>query len=491
MHYKDSENYGTRSIFWVIPVIIGLVVFLPADSSALWPFSGQTKESKQPHVAKVDDLVITTEEFFEEMRKLHTTGRVGKALEEKGKEGFEVQDYLLFLNEIIDNKLMIIEAENIGLDEEKDFIANLESYRLNLFLSRLRTEEILEKVKVEESEIEEYLNEQLRKKQEEKPLEETEKEEEGVDKEEEPKEITQEERAAAERALMQLKINKREKEYFSQLRAKAKVSVDEEVLEGISPDKPELMGKAVAYLDGEPLTVKDLFRLMRGKIPEDMEERNKALDRLILFKLLDKEAMVKGYEKDPELKQSLKSHREGLLMDQFKKKVIIPLVKVEEEEILEYYNSNKEQFRKPDMINLKGIKVGNLEIGRSIVEELKQGADFSFLAREESIDLSGEKGGVLGSLPANLFPTDALKAFRQARQGDILGPFMLENYWWVYEFHGIEKGQYLSLERVKNSIYRIVGKQKFDSVLEDYLNRLRASVPVDINEAELKRLEGK
>jgi peptidyl-prolyl cis-trans isomerase C len=178
--------------------------------------------------------------------------------------------------------------------------------------------------------------------------------------------------------------------------------------------------------------------------------------------------MVKGYEKDPELKQSLKSHREGLLMDQFKKKVIIPLVKVEEEEILEYYNSNKEQFRKPDMINLKGIKVGNLEIGRSIVEELKQGADFSFLAREESIDLSGEKGGVLGSLPANLFPTDALKAFRQARQG-----------------------QYLSLERVKNSIYRIVGKQKFDSVLEDYLNRLRASVPVDINEAELKRLEGK
>jgi hypothetical protein len=487
-HYKDSENYGTRSIFWVIPVIIGLVVFLPADSSALWPFS--SKEPKKHYLAKVDDKIITQEEFSEAIRKLHMSGRVGRAIAEK--EDFSAQDYALFLDELIDNKLMIIEAENIGLDEEKDFIANLESYSLNLFLSRLRQEEILEKVKVEDSEIEEYLSEQLRKKKEEKALEEAEKEQEEVDKEgegEEPKEITQKERAAAERALMQLKINKREEEYFSQLRANAKVSVDEEVLKDISMDKPERIQKAVARIDGEVVTVRDLLIATRGRLPVDLDERSKTLDRVIFHKLLDKEAM-KGYENDPELKKKIETRREKLLIDQFKKKLVPPLVKVEEDEILEYYESNKEDLRETDRINLAGIKVGSLEEAESVVKELKAGADFAFLAREVSLDSSRVKGGELGQVPAYRFDTDILTSFRQAAEGDILGPFVFRGAQWVFEFHGIEKGSYLPLENVKAKIHRIVGKQKYDSVLEDYLNRLRALVPVDINEAELKRLEG-
>jgi peptidyl-prolyl cis-trans isomerase C len=489
MHYKDSENYGTRSIFWVIPVIIGLVVFLPADSFALWPFS--SKEPKKEYLAKVDDKIITEEEFSAAMRKLHMSGRVGKALKEK--EGFAAQDYALFLDELIDNKLMVIEAENIGLDKEKDVVSRLDTFTLNLFLSRLRQEEVEEKVRVDDSEIEEYLNEELRKKQEEKALEEAEKDEEEVDKEgegEEPKEITQEERAAAKGAIMQLKIKRREEEFFSQLRAKAKVSVEEEVLKDISQDKPELMEKAVARIDGEVVTVRDLLIATRGRLPEDLDERTKTLDRVILYKLLDKEAMSRGYENDPELKKKIEAYREKSLIDKFKKKLVPPLVKVEEDEILEYYESNKEEFREPDRINLAGIMVGSLEEAESVAKELKAGADFAFLAREVSLDSSRVKGGELGWVPAYEFHTDALTSFRQAAEGDILGPFNFRDARWVFEFHGIEKGSYIPLEKVRGKIDRIVGNQKYDSIFEAYLERLRASVTVDINKAELKRLQG-
>lgn len=491
--YSEDCRIGTFSM--ALAVIIALFVSLPGDCSALWPFSSKNNDSKESYLARVDGKIITSEEFSKALRMLHMSGRVGKAIKEK--QGITaVQDYAVFLDELIDKKLMVIEAENIGLDKEKEVLADLENYTLNLLLGRLRREEVEEKIKVGESEIEEYFYEKLRKEEEEKAREETEKKEAGAKEEEgeekeEPREMTPKDKEDAKEALRTIKTEQREKEYFSQLRRKAKVKVDEDVLEGISPDKPELMRKAVARVNGEVVTGKDLLIAMRGKVPEDIEERQKALDKLILFKLLDKEAKGRGYEKVAELKKKIASYREQLLIEQFKKNIISPLVKVEEKEILEYYDTNKEQFRESDRINLKGIRVGDLNEGKSILEELKAGADFSFLARDESLDPTAEKGGELGKVPANLVPEDVLEAFRKAAEGDVLGPFSLMDGWWVFEFHGIEKGSYLPLEKVRNHIRRVLGKQKYDAILKTYQERLRASVSVDINEAELKRLEGK
>jgi parvulin-like peptidyl-prolyl isomerase len=86
----------------------------------------------------------------------------------------------------------------------------------------------------------------------------------------------------------------------------------------------------------------------------------------------------------------------------------------------------------------------------SIAEELKKGADFSFLAREESKDSSRKKGGDMGWLPAYQFSADALMAFKEAAEGDILGPFRLKSGYWVFEFRGIEKGRYKPLEKVRS-----------------------------------------
>jgi hypothetical protein len=49
----------------------------------------------------------------------------------------------------------------------------------------------------------------------------------------------------------------------------------------------------------------------------------------------------------------------------------------------------------------------------------------------------------------------------------------------------------VKLEKVRSEIDRTIGKQKYDSVLKDFLKRLRAEVPIEINDAEFKRLEGK
>jgi parvulin-like peptidyl-prolyl isomerase len=494
---RKCKNHWIGIIFQVLLVIIGLIVLLPRDSSALWPFSSQKQKSKEPYLARVGDEIITPAEFNEAVRKLHMSKRVGKALGEQ--KGFAMQDLSVFLDELIDNKLMVMEAESIGLDKERDFVAKLDNYTLNLFLNRLRQEEVYDKVKVEDSEIEEYYYEQLSKEEEEKALEEADKQEEDVvkeedkeeDKKEEPPKITPEERGAIKKGLVDQKVRERSKEYFAQLRRKARVKVDEKVLTSISRDNPELLERAVAYVNGEAVTGNEFFKAIGGRELKDLEARRNALDRLVLHKLLDKEAMGRGYEKDPAFKKMIRSHREKLLIDRFKRKVVAPLVKVEEEDILEYYKVNKERIRDPERIALKGIRVIDLEESKSIAEELKNGADFSFLAREKSEDPSGKKGGDMGRLPANMFSADILGAFRGAAEGDIIGPFQLKGGYWVFEFRGIEKGPYIPLERARKEINRAIGKDRYNSVLNDYLKRLRVAVPVDINKTELKRLEGK
>jgi peptidyl-prolyl cis-trans isomerase C len=496
MFYKEYKYHGIKITCQALLVIIGLIVFLPRNSTAAWPFSSRTSESKEPYLATVGDEIITMSEFNEAVRKLHTSKRVGKALSEQGD--FKKQDLALYLDELIDNKLMVQEAESIGLDRERDFIARMYNFKLNLFLGRLRKEEVSDKVKVKESEIEEYYYEQLRKEEEEeKALKDADKqtgevqEEDKVDKKEEPKKMTPADREAIKKGFINLKSKEREKEYFAKLRRKARVKVDEELLGGISRDKPELMGMAVAYVNGEAITGKEFLGAMGRREPLDLEARRNVLDGLVLHKLLDMEAMSRGYEKDPEFKKLIKSRREKLLIDQFKRKTVAPLVKVEEEEILEYYNANKERFREPDRITLRGIVVGHLEEAESIAEELKNGADFAFLARKESLDPSKRKGGDMGWLSANRFPADTLTVFKGAAEGDILGPFKFQGGYVVFEFHGIEKGPYLPIEKVGDEIFQTIGKARFDTVLKDYLKRLRAVVPVAFNEAELKKLEVK
>jgi peptidyl-prolyl cis-trans isomerase C len=465
---------------------------LPRDCSALWPFSFPKKEPKEPYLARVGDEIITSSEFIDAMKKLHMSGQVGKAL--AMQEGFTKQDFARFLDELVDNKLMVLDAKNIELDKERDFVADMNRYTLNLFLNRLRKEEISDKVEVKDGEIEEYYYEQLRKEEEEKAREAADKQEgedivkDEDDKKEQPKKMTIRERSEIKRRIIAQKEKEREKEYFAQLRRKARVKVDEEVLMGISLDKPELFESAVVYINGETITVQELLMAMRGRDPEDLGAKRNVLDRLVLNKLLDQEAMSRRYEEDPALKKRIKSRKERLLIDKFKINVILPLVKVEEGEILEYYNKNKEQLRESDRIRLRGIFVMDLEEGVSVAEELKKGADFSFLAREKSVGPSREKGGDMGWLPANQFSVDILIAFNEAAEGDILGPFPHRGGYSVFEFRGIEKGLYIPLEKVRKELDRIIGKQKFDSVLKKYLKRLRASVPVEINEAELKRL---
>lgn len=499
---QNSEVRRLRDIVFLITAFIFFVfIGVIGDSFGFWPF---TPSKKEVYIARVGDEIITKDEFLDEINKLHKSSRAGKALSDQ--RSFVMQKFGKFLSELIDNKLMIIEARNLGLDKEADFIMNMDNYVLNLFLDKLRQEEILNKVKVEDKEIEEYYHEQLKKKEEEKrkaqekaDKEKAEKEKTDVvkegakkdsDKKEEPPKMSARDREAIRKGFFNIKAKEREKEYFNELRKKAKVKTDNEVLSALSRDKTELFGKDVANVNGESILGIDVLRELNASNSQGEDAKKEVLDKLVLYKLLDHESMNRGYENDEQIKAKIKKYKEPQLIEQFKKKAILPAVKVDENDILGYYKANQEKYRGYDKVNLRMIRLRDEDEAKTILDDLKKGGDFSYLAREKSVDPSSEKGGDIGWVETNQLSDDINKAIQVAKEGDILGPFPETGYA-IIEFRGLEKGAYIPFDRVRSEIDTIVGKERFNVALNEYIKRLREIVPIEINQKELDKLQGK
>lgn len=477
----------------------------PADSLGFWPF---TTKKNEAYIAKIGDEVITKDELVAEINKLHKSDRVGKSLSEQ--TSFAKQDFDKFLNELIDNKLMAMEARNLGLDKEADFIMNMDNYALNLFLAKLRDDEILSKIKVDDKEIEDYYQEQLQKKEEEKKKaqiktdkakiaeekpdtakQEAKKEAADSDKKEEPHKISAVDREAIRKGLFNEKSKAREKEYFAKMRQKAKVKIYNDALSALSPDKNELFGKVVAEVNGESIYGIDVLSNVNVSKAKDEEAKKEALDRLILYKILDQEAMGRGYGEEEDIKIKIKKYREQQLIDQFKRKAVSPAIKVDEKDILEYYDANKERYKESDKVRLKMIQVMDKEEAMAIYDELKKGADFSYLAREKSIDPSRERGGDIGWVATNQLFDDIKKVVEGAKEGSMLGPFTLGSGYAVLEFRGIEKGAYTPLDKVRSEIDNAIGMERFNAALNGYIKRLRETVSIEIDQKELDKMQGK
>lgn len=111
---------------------------------------------------------------------------------------------------------------------------------------------------------------------------------------------------------------------------------------------------------------------------------------------------------------------------------IAPTVAVSDEDVLKYYNENKERFVAPESITASHILITPEKKGdeasekkaedkaKSILAQIRQGADFGTLAETESACPSGKRGkGALGKMTKDQLDQDFWKAAFALKKGDI------------------------------------------------------------------------
>jgi peptidyl-prolyl cis-trans isomerase C len=213
--------------------------------------------------------------------------------------------------------------------------------------------------------------------------------------------------------------------------------------------------RTVAKVAGRTITAKDFA----GKLASTwsvlsnptlaLESRRGVLDDLIFEELLIAEGLRRGYGDTPEVKRELHALEMSQLASRYLKEFVASGVEVTPQEMRDYFDNHREEFRKPPRIHLLQLTVATEAEAVRIAELAKGGADFGWLVRRYSIDsfrdTGGDRGWVLANQGIALFRAE----LQNAVAGDVVGPKQGPAGWVVlkvdlYEDQGLYEFQAVS-----------------------------------------------
>ncbi|MCX6831014.1 MAG: peptidylprolyl isomerase, partial [candidate division Zixibacteria bacterium] len=175
--------------------------------------------------------------------------------------------------------------------------------------------------------------------------------------------------------------------------------------------KPFELQMVLASYQGGEVTVEDYLKKI-ATVAEpyrprfnDPDSLKKVIFQLELRNIMEYEAGQRNVEQQVEYQRRMMDFREGLMADRFVRMILGRNIDVDENEIMEYYNSHLEEFMTPRELHLLEIEVDSLQQAVRIGEQLNPGADFGALAAKYTVR-SGfrEKKGDLGLVQPGRFP---------------------------------------------------------------------------------------
>lgn len=249
-------------------------------------------------------------------------------------------------------------------------------------------------------------------------------------------------------------------------------------------------GSILAEVEGETITVEEYTeRIMNlplkvRKEVVDKEGKKKALDDMIKEKLLFKEAIKQGYDQNQHVVEQLEKIRRGLILQSFVQDLLKQDIPISEDKIVNYYKEHKDEFDRPEMVKASHIVVSDEDTSKKVLSELKQGKDFSELAKKYSNDTGTSwKGGDLGYFPKGKMSPEFDKAVFALKEGDISD--IVKD---VYGYHIIKltsRVPYIEstlTPSVKSNIKRKFVRKKQEEIINNFVDELREQYKVRSNE---------
>lgn len=164
----------------------------------------------------------------------------------------------------------------------------------------------------------------------------------------------------------------------------------------VSADNP-----LIARIAGQDVTKADLQETIKGlpdnykQFPEEVLSQF-ALDQMIGERVIDAKIGNSGLERDPEVQAQLADAQKQIVRSIFIEREVKKAVT--DDKIKKAYDEYKANFPKVEEVKASHILVSaeDEQNAKDLIKQLDGGADFSKLAKENSLDGSSESGGDLG-----------------------------------------------------------------------------------------------
>jgi len=204
-------------------------------------------------------------------------------------------------------------------------------------------------------------------------------------------------------------------------------------------------------------------------------------DSIFEHRLSDRGMTVDQYKQELEI---------DMYMDQLIKKEIEPKIKITEKDSQAYYDKNKSKFETQEKVrasimllrfNPKEGKAGEqavLKKFKSILIQVKNGADFGALAQQHSQDSLASKGGDLGFFTQKqMLPAFSSRAFKM-KVGEVSEIFRTGHGFHVIKVTDRKPGSLSSFATEKEKIQKFLANKKISQATRDYIENLRKEAKI-------------
>lgn len=377
-----------------------------------------------------------------------------------------------FINKLIEDRLIIQEARRMGMEEDQEIREKIRAFKLRESVTLLYKEEILDKVSVTDDEIKRFY-------------------EENYDR---YKKDFEKVRNEIKQIIRNRKIEELSKMYLKELRTKYKPWIDRELLSSIPLKMNAEERKAylndqriIVRVDRYTLTIGEFVKMMRPLMDEDTRQR--IIDNWIDYRVVDLEALSRRYDETSDLKERIKRYTDQLLKKAFYDRIVRPVISISPQEVRDYYETHREEFKRPISYKIQKIVVDSESLAREILSDLRKGADFAYLARRYSKDTSSTRGGIVGWKTLDQMPLVLSEEVRRLSMGEVSDIVKYGSQYVIIKILDITDGGYKEFDSVKEIIQKRIFKKKFEERLRAYIERLKAKASIEINEDEVREIE--
>ena len=244
----------------------------------------------------------------------------------------------------------------------------------------------------------------------------------------------------------------------------------------------------VATIDGVTVTEADLdiaianLDAQFARLPEE-QRRAAALSAVIEIKLMAKDAVAKGLDKDPDyLRRAAFLQERSLHAEEIQKEVTD---KVADEQIKARYD--KEIAARPavEEVHARHILVKTEDEAKAVIKEIEDGKAFEDVANEKTTDPSGKgSGGDLGFFAAGQMVPEFEKAAFELKPGEFTkAPVKTQFGFHVIKAEEKRQQQPPAYDAVKEQVRNLVIRDAYLAKVK----ALREAAKIDIPDAELKK----
>lgn len=255
--------------------------------------------------------------------------------------------------------------------------------------------------------------------------------------------------------------------------------------------KENINEDVVAKINDEVITKDELY--------ETLVEQNgeQVLNLLIAEKIINLEAkkqkvdvseediqnnidkIIKNYGGEEEFNQAIEQY--GYTLEDLKKdiatnvkikKLLEPNISISEEEMLNYFETNKETFNQKEEVRARHILVATEEEAKEVLEKLKAGGDFSELAKEYSLDESNkESGGELGFFGRGKMVAEFEETAFTLKLNEISEPVKTDYGYHIIEVEEKKEAKEANYEENKDAIKEILLEEKIPTEYEEWYQK--------------------